>query len=117
MSQPTSPDATPETSPDATPTGPDLPPEDENRLLRRELDTARGRIEALEAQVLRGPRVSQADVQSSLAISALVELHRVTTSGPGIRGGGNTRYLDAARRLGDELADAILGPSESPAQV
>jgi hypothetical protein len=117
MSQPTTPDATPTApSPDATPTGPDLSPEAENRLLRQELATARGRIEALEAQV-HGPRVSPSDVHWSLAISALVELHRVTTTGPGGRGGGNTRYLDAARRLGDALADAILDPSERPAQV
>lgn len=51
----------------------------------------------------RGPSVSQSSVQASMAITALVDLHRASVHD----GAADARYLKAARVLGDELVSDI----------
>ena len=54
------------------------------------------------APMERRRRGLEVPAEASLAITALVELHRATA------GEGPTRYLEAARSLGDSMAEAIL---------
>lgn len=63
---------------------------------------------------LRLPRGGEAAV----VVSALLDLHRTVgagASGPTIRGKKSeqsNRYLEAARRVGDQLVNELLGPAE-----
>lgn len=57
-----------------------------------------------------GPRASRSP-EASFAIQALVDLHRASA-----HEGNPGRYLEAAKHLGDELANSILGPDEGAAR-
>ena len=56
--------------------------------------------------------------EGAVLITALLDLHRTVgagASGPTIRGRKgeqSNRYLEAARRIGDQLVDDILGPAD-----
>lgn len=96
-------DASPETPADAT------PPEVRD-LSERE---PRSYAERMERE-LRVPRGGE----GAVVITALLDLHRTVgagSSGPTIRGRKgeqSNRYLEAARLVGDQLVNDLLGPSE-----
>lgn len=77
---------------------------------RREPRSYADRVE----RELRLPRGGEAAV----VVSALLDLHRTVgagASGPTIRGKKSeqsNRYLEAARRVGDQLVNELLGPAE-----
>lgn len=74
---------------------------------------ARSYADRMERE-LRMPRGGE----GAVIITALLDLHRTVgagSSGPTIRGRKSeqsNRYLEAARRVGDQLVNELLGPSE-----
>lgn len=114
------------TKTDATPAGdagPDLTKLTKAELVE-ELNRARARGDELVARVvsMEDSRERRVSPEHGFVITALIALHRETANtAPGvstIRGrnapvAAKPRYLDAARALGDDLVNDILGPVKS----